>query len=825
MPRTLARGWTLRPRAWQSATMRPLASLVALLLGALLVPVADHPPRAAAPAAADSGVVAIAGLAAPVELITDRWGIPHLRARTLPDLYRAWGYVTARDRLWQLESLRRSARGRMWEWAGNATLEADGGAQLFRLAERAETIWARERLDPATAMPLEAYAAGINAYLARCRAGAAAWPPEFTRLGHTPADWRPVDSVLLLLGMGITLDLDLPELREARDLARHGAAWLAARRRFEGRWIYDTVPDAGGRHTSGGGPGHAPAPVRDSPAPLPSALAERAARALAPYAHPDGDDAWRASNAFAVGARRSASGAPLLANDPHLSLTTPGAFHLVHVSVPGVVDAAGACLPGLPAIVSGRNRDCAWGITALSADVVDVYADTLSADGRRVRWHGGWAPVVERPFQLRYRVLGIGIPPPGQVRRWTPHGPVVVFDRARRLALSVRWTAFEDDRITLRRMLGVERSRDAAELAERFATLVTPTLNLVAADRAGHVRYQACGLLPHRPFPPAPGPLPGDGRHEWAGFVATADMPAWDVPADGVVVNSNNRPAGPAYPEPLPRYDWVHDRALRIAQRLGGDPSITLADLRSVQNDAYSGMAARLVPRLAACADSVRGRLSARAQAALDTLGSWDFVARRPQVAPTLYRAWFAALGRRWGLEGLPGRLIATLDGEAAPDPSMVRVVERPALGAAAALDSALADLEHLLGPDLAGWRWERAHRARFPRDLARWFPDEAAWRGASVAVDGDNASPGVAPSRLPRSIEVDHGPVFRHLVDLAVADSSLAMLPPAVAAGAAQGARALAGPWANHAYVPLFLDGPRVDAVARTRLRLVPGR
>ncbi len=778
------------------------------------------------PAVGEAGNLTLAGLAAPAEIVTDRWGIPHLRAQNLPDLYLVWGFVSARDRLWQLERARRAARGRLWEWAGNTTLEADGGAQLFRLRERAAAIWERERHQPATREPLERFAAGVNAYLALCRRGAAPWPPEFTRLGHTPEDWRPEDSFLLLLGMGITLDLDLPELREARELEQRDAARIAERRRFEGRWIYDTIPDSAARRVEAGVRAAPRSPVRAGRVALPPGMLEGADRALLALARPPDDDgALRASNVFAVGPRRSASGAPLLANDPHLSLATPGPFHVVHVCVPGVVDAAGACIPGLPAIVSGRNRECAWGVTALSADVVDVYADTLSADGRRVRGKDGWAPVVERPFDLRYRFLGMPIPPFGQLRRYTSHGPVVAFDRRHRLALSLRWTAFEDDRITLTRMLGVERSRDAAEVAARFATLVTPTLNLVAADRGGHVLYRACGLLPRRAADPGPGPLPGDGRHEWLGFLDTADMPAWEVPAEGVVVNANNRPERPVFPVALPRFDWAHDRALRISRRLAGDPSITLADLRSVQNDVYSTMASRFVPRLVACADSARGRLSPRARAALDTLRAWDFQARRPRVAPTLWRAWYAALARRWGLEGLPGRMLATLDGEASETPALTAVTESPARAAAASLDTALVDLERLLGPDLATWTWSRAHRARFPRDLERWFPDEPRWRTASVPVDGDNSSPCVAPSRLPRSIAVVHGPVFRHLVDLAVADSSLAVVPPANAAPGARGAADLASAWANHGYVPLFLDGPRVARVARGRLALIPAR
>jgi penicillin amidase len=742
------------------------------------------------------GPVVIPGLQAPVRIVTDRFGIPHVRAKSLADLYAAWGYVTARDRLWQLEYTRRTARGQLWRWFGNTTLRGDGGAQLFRFRERAAAIWARDRADRPTAMALERYAAGVNAFIARCRAADEAWPPEFVALGQRPEDWKPEDSVLLFLGLGVTLDLDLPELDEGDDIASHGLAWARNRRRFEDQWIYDTIPDSAARRIYGkerapgprrrGGarpgakegnsaghederrgarrtPGSGAGAVRADdalPTLAPALLAEAEATltALCPESSRDGDN--RASNVFAVGAKRSASGAPLFANDPHLTLSLPGPFHVIHVSIADSVDAIGASVPGLPTIVSGRNRRCAWGVTALSADMLDVYADTLSADGREAKVAGRWSRVTEAPYDLSFRVVGIPLPAIGQVRRYTPHGPVVAFDRKRRVALAVRWSAMEDERITLRRMLGLERSRSAAEIAARFRTLVTPGINAVAADRAGDVIYQAAGLVPRRRGVPPPGPLPGDGAHEWLGFIPPDSMPAWHVPPRGFVVNCNNRPVGPACPDPWPRYDWAHDRAARIAQRLAGDRAITLDDMRSVQNDVYARAGERLVPLLLRCADSLRGRQTPRMHAALDTLRRWDFVARRGRVAPTLFRAWYGALARRSRVEGLQGLIAASLAGRA-PDALRApgsEAPERPAVAAIAALDTALTVLERTLGPDLAAWKWGLAHRARF-RHLPLGITKPTALAVAPVvAEDGDGSSPAVAPSRLPWSVDVTHG-------------------------------------------------------------------
>ena len=812
---------------------RALATLLVLAACALAQPLASAP---------DATRVRAPELSAPASVITDRWGIPHIRAASLDDLYYTWGWVSARDRLWQMVWTRTAGDGQTHRWLGNDALRADAGAQLFRLRERAHALWERDRSDPAVRSALEHYAAGVNAWIESCRRRERAWPPELKRLKLVPEDWLPEDSYVVLLGFGITLDLDLPELSEARAVADSGAAWAAKRRRFEDAWIYDSIPDSAAARLWGARA--APRPARSaaaavqSPEPTPSArlpeqLLAAGERVLTwfPRHEPEGGD--RASDEFVVGAKRTASGKPVLANDPHLGLATPGPIHVVQLSVPGVVDAAGGCAPGLPVIVTGRNRRAAWGVTALSADVVDVYADTLSADGSRVRTHtadggAGWAEVQTLPFDLSYRVLGIPFPLPSfaLARHYTPHGPVLVWDPKHHLALSARWSALADDSISVRRMLGLERSASAAEVCGRFATVVTPCLDVVAADVDGDARFRSVGLLPVRAREPGPGPVPSDGLHEWTGYVPADSMPQWRVPAKGFVVNGNNRPVGPHYPYALPRFDWPHDRARRMADRLAGDASITVEDAASVQNDVVSLAAGRNVPLLLRCADSLRATLSARARAACDTLRAWDLRATRSRVAPTLYRAWFGAYQRRSQVEGLPGLALAAL-GSRAPGtlhaPGEPGRGEAPAVAAAAALEMALDSLASKLGPDLSTWRYGRAHQARFRHALSTLDP-RARWEPPLTPEDGDNASPCVGPSRLPFSIEVTHGPVFRHVVDLARTDVSYAVVPPwNSAAFGPNGDRDLRRRWADHDYVPLLLDPARIDAAAIDRVTLAP--
>jgi penicillin amidase len=792
--------------------------------------------RAARGANVPDTLVHAPGLSAPVRIVTDADGIPHVRAETLDDLYFAWGYVTARERLWQIAHNRAAARGERWRWMGNDVLRADGAAQLMQFADYAGRLWAREKSDPRVGPPLERYTDGINAWIERCERGEAAWPVEFRTLGATPERWRPEDSALLLWSLGVLLDLDLSELGERDEIAKLGTAGVAERRRYESDVTYTTIPDSAARRMWGDPaarearavaatrPGHAERRMLAGRA-APDA---RLAAALEPLRAAFGrrEEGAHASNVFAVGSGRSASGAPLLANDMHLGLSVPAAVMAIHLTVPGIVDAAGAFPPGLPAIVSGRNRDCAWGITALSADMLDVYADSISADGRTVKGpDGAWTPVQIEPFAMRYRVLGVPLPPFGQSRRYGPHGPILIWDRKARIAWGLRWSALTDS-LSLAELIGLERSGSAAELDARWRTLVTPGINVVMADRTGDVRYRATGAVPLRTHDPGRGPAAGDGMDEWLGTVTPEAMPAWRAPAAGYVVNSNNLPIGDAYPVPLPRFDWSMDRAIRIDQKLSSLIRADRGAMLAIQNDTYSLRAERFLPLMLAAADSVADRHSPGMRAALDTLRAWDLESRRDRMAPAVFWAWYGTLERRAGLGGLPGRLHASLRGDAPASLAHPEsgAPERAAHAATAALESALVALETRLGPDRAAWHYGNVHLAAFDHPLDD-RPGIAALMPDSVAIDGDGGTVSVGRSFLPRHVRVSHAPVFRHVVDLADPDRSWLIVAPGNS-GDLEGphGRDLTQRWADHDPVELRMRWDEIERAEGARsTRLVP--
>jgi penicillin amidase len=432
--------------------------------------------------------------------------------------------------------------------------------------------------------------------------------------------------------------------------------------------------------------------------------------------------------------------------------------------------------------------------------------------------------VVNRPFDLTYRLLGIPLPAFGQVRRYTPHGPVIVWDPKHRLALAARWSAFEDDRVTMRRLVGLERSRTAAELAERHRSLVTPTINLVAADIEGATLYQAVGLVPRRGFAPGPGVLPGDGRHEWTGFIPPDSMPAWRPGPGGFAVNGNNRPAHARSADAWPRYDWPHDRAARMHQRLAGDRSVTLADLVSVQNDVHSRAGARQVPALLAAIAPREATLPARTRVVLDSLRGWDFVARRDRVGPTIARAWWNAWVRRGKFEGVPGLALASLTGEAGDTlRSPAGAVESVAEGAAGALTTAIDTLAAKLGPDPARWTWGRAHLAHFHSALTA-HGRGSTFEPALVPADGDGSTVSVGGSSAPWAFTFTHGPAFRHVVDLADSLTSWVVIPPWNSAASGAHSADLRARWADHGYVPLRMDWTRIERDSSTTVAFPAG-
>ncbi|MEI6160496.1 MAG: penicillin acylase family protein, partial [Roseococcus sp.] len=500
----------------------------------------------------DTTELRIAGLSAPVRITLDEAGVPRIQATNERDAAIAMGYLHARDRLFQMEMMRRGAEGRLSEVAGSASLRLDRFSRTLGLKQRAEADYAA--LDAETRELLEAYALGVNARIAERGRFVA---PEFLVLG-TPEAWQPQHSLLWAKVMGLWLSGNWrTELERAR---------LATVLPAERLWDLWPVDRTTGRPDVASLPGVerilAAVPVFGEDAPLPAS----------------------ASNAWAVAGWRSASGAPLLASDPHLGYGAPVLWYLARVELADGRMLAGATAPGTPLMIIGRNADLAWGFTTTHSDTQDVFIESEEAVRR-----------------TRTEIIAVrGAEPVTLVVRETANGPVIsdIDETPRRdgRLLSVRMANLEPNDSSARGFLVLNRARNIADARAAAALIASPPQNLMVADRAGGIAMYLTGRTPIRAE--GDGSLPTPGDKPWRGFVPFDEMPHVENPGSGMLVNANNRVSPEGHAVHLSREWYANWRFRRIHERLAAQEVNGPAEFAAIQMDAVSLLARESLPFL-----------------------------------------------------------------------------------------------------------------------------------------------------------------------------------------------------------------------------------
>ena len=669
----------------------------------------------------------------PVEVVVDERGVPHVYAATDVDAYRALGFMVARDRLFQLELQTRAGAGTLTELVGPAALESDRTARRLgfgRMVEqRIATIDTASRGYRAVA----AYAQGVNAWIDRMRP--ADLPLEYRLLGARPARWAPANSYYLMARMALTLAENDASLLKARAAAQVG--WPAAEALFpinspiqepiqpnavdSTRVAFVPIPP----------PGQADSTVA-------SVLTARGAfdLALRRLARWRADEAL-GSNNWAVGPRRSRSGHPLLAGDPHLELTLPSVWYQAHLVVPDRFDVAGVTLPGAPWVVIGFNRNLAWSLTNTGSDVNDFYEEVVDDSLRptRYRLDGDWKPLAERIEVYRDpagRTLTV------DTVRFTHRGPL---RRADSMWVSMAWTIYGADSSGVE-FLGMGAARTAAEFLEASASYVAPAQNMLVADRRGTIAIRSTGRYPVRPYS-GRGDLIRDGTSsaaDWTGALPVEFYPFALNPARGFLSSANQQPVDP---EVNPRFlgaNWYSPwRAIRINQLLRADSAVTVDAMRRFQTDPGSARADAFLPTLLGQGlDSARlAATPARAREARGLLAEWDRTYTVANTRSVLFEAVMVELGRRTWDELRADRAADGADEWASPRPAEAILAgllrdstnvwwdDRSTAGAetrdeivaaalAAGLDSTIA--RH--GPPGQGWRWGDVHHANINHPL-----------------------------------------------------------------------------------------------------------
>ena len=630
--------------------------LVSRLLLAFSFLVSAQPVARAQTSAAQGApaVVRLQGLKKGVTVRRDERGIPYIEAADEEDLYFAQGYVTASDRLWQMDLMRRTARGELSEIFGKVTLEEDKRHRTYGFAQVADASAAQA--DPHARAVVDAYARGVNAYIASL--DDKSLPVEFQMLGYRPRPWTPADSSAVGKNFAEALSTTWQV-----DVARSAFQDLPADKRaalFPEMSPLDlpVVGTDGPRSnkqqpskTRSSLPPHAaPAEVLAELALIERTLARSRARLGL-----DAEDR-AVSNNWVVSGKRTASGKPLLANDPHLPASAPSIWYMVHLSAPGL-RVAGVSAPGGPGVVIGHNERIAWGMTNLGPDVQDVYREKFdAANPRRYMTPAGW-----RDAEVRHEEIKVRKSPAGTETEVVPfdvtvtrHGPVILQKGGEAYAL--RWTALSPAASEFNAFYLLNRARDWRQFQDALKSYSGPTQNFVYADVDGHIGYYGAGQIPVRQS--GDGSLPYDGSKdegEWKGFIPFAELPHVFDPPSGVIVTANNRMVGTSYPHFLTHFWGTPARARRIYELLTARQKLTADDFRAVQSDAYtiSGAAfAREVARVAREAG-----LDAKDEKWRETVGlfeSWDGQllpdARAPRLAFEM-----AGLFRQKILEGAVG--------------------------------------------------------------------------------------------------------------------------------------------------------------------------
>ncbi|MFH8486774.1 penicillin acylase family protein [Streptomyces longisporoflavus] len=772
----------------------------------------------------DSEIFEVPGLREPVEIRIDQWGVPHLYAASQDDLFLAQGFNAARDRLFQLDLWRRRGLGLLAEVLGEGYAEHDRAARLFLYRGDMAEEWRAYGDD--TERVTTAFVDGINAYVRLCRTNSRHLPPEFALLEYEPSYWQPSD-VARIRSHGLQYNLH-EEVARALTLRDHGPGTEDLRRRREPAPHRLRVPE--GLDLS----------VIPSDVLRVYELATTPpwAAGTAPRQGLDGSNNW------VIAPSRTATGRPLLANDPHRGIALPALRYLAHLSAPGI-DVIGAGEPALPGISIGHNGQVAFGLTIFPIDQEDLYVYRTNPANPHEYWYENrWEPMTRVTESVPVRG-GEAI----AAELWfTRHGPVIRELPDRNAAFAVRAAWLGPGMAPYLGSMDYMRATSPDEFVTAMRRWGAPGENQVYASPDGTIGWRPAGRVPVRPNWDGTLPVPGDGRYEWAGFLDVEELPSVRDPAQGWFATANQLNLPSAYPnaEKTVTYDWYaptrHDR---ITEELGKHAAWTVEDCVRLQTDYVSLPGRRLQTLLAGLRDEppaagtpALGAATAGDLLTLALLRDWDTRLTAESAGAAVFEVWY----RRHLRPALRARALDGIVGEGAREAALARVL--PVEDAAAdarvdlelldgdpdpalllgTLDAAVRELAGLLGADPAGWSWGALHQAH-PHHPILALLDGAAPEWASVGpVPRGGSGDTVGAAAYGPGFRQTTGATFRIVVDVGSWDDSVAMNSPGQSGvpGSAHYDDLFAS-WAADASFPLLYSRAAVERHTRRTITLRP--
>ncbi len=735
-----------------------------------------------------TGKVSLQGLSAPAQVYRDALGIPHAQTANETDAFYVQGFVTAQDRLWQMEYDRRRGSGRWAETVGPSGLDQDIMMRRFRLVDSAKADYAA--VNAHTRILMDAYAAGVNAWIATATAEGTL-PVEYSITGLAPEPWEPWDGLVVFKVRHILMGV------------------------FESKvWRAQLVNELGPEKAAQLAPGYQPGQLQILPpggryeSELDTYLFELMLGAEAVNLLNETDSG---SNSWALGGGRTATGKPLLAGDSHRALDTPNVYYQSHISCPEW-DVIGLAIPGVPGFPHfGHNDRVAWCITHTSADYQDLYIEKF--DVRNPGYHlqanirdqgasrrNASAATHWRQANGREEVIKVRGEADHHMTTWaTDHGPVISGGPPGEYGIALKYTATDGPKSWPNLIPAMLRARDSNELADSMHGWVDPCNNFLFADVDGNFGYLCRGEIPIRSVQNARLPVPGwTGEHEWKGNIPFEDLPRSINPPEGYIVTANNKPVDDDYPYYISSEFTPGFRAERVREGLLSLDKPTVADMAKVHDERISIPAQAFVNYLQAHQTEMNAKDDLTTKV-LEALLSWNCSMDADGVAPTIYSAFRDALLLRIYRHNLGERLTEeawhpanrgtgafmarvrtqliymfpeddrTLLPEGETWPSMM----------SAALGDAISTLQATLGDDLSQWRWDRLHQARPQHTLSAAFPELAEQLDpSSIPMSGDGDTP-LAGAYSPADLATVGGlSVARYAYDLADWDNSLWAIP-----------------------------------------------
>jgi len=758
-----------------------------------------------------NGELTISGLKDNVEIIRDSYGMPHIYAQTDQDAYFALGYCMAQDRLFQMDMVRRAARGRLAEIFGKDLIAVD---RFFRTITAGKSIE-----DIASAYPQEtlfamkAYAEGVNYFIENHKGPL---PIEFTILGYEPEPWQFSDGTAVHYYMAWDLNTAFAvEMLYAAVIDKVGETMAQ-----------DIFPDYAKGY---------PTIVPQGIASLDFLASLNLARKVL------GTEGGGASNSWVISGKTAANGAPILANDPHLGHGAPGIWYEAHLITPSM-NVSGSILPGIPFVIIGANEYVAWGWTNVMADDADFYIEKINpANSNQYEFMGRWEDMIVREEVINVK----GAEEVKFKVKLTRHGPII--DDVNNLqgpkgtALSMRWTAYDTLQANPFFYLNTARSIDDIEkAAEHFKC---PGQNWVYADSKGNIGFWAAVGIPIRDGFSGAVPIPGwDGKHEWQGYVPTAEQPHMRNPSQGWIATANNKHFNDDYPYPISHYYAMPDRFARIQEMLTAKKKFDVKDFEGMQADFFMVLGKEWIPMMLTSLSE--DNLSEKEKKALSILKEWDFVASADGTAATVFHATLNEMVKNTFKKRLGDALYGPYIGNSFvafnamrnlmargqspwldnPDTPEVETIDTII---SKSFKAAVAVLNQALGPNIDDWSWGKLHTLTFYHP----FGKSSALMGyflniGPFPVGGSMATVNPQPYRLSEPWDVHHGASLRYIIDFSNMKHSRRVIPAGISGN-------FMSPhyddqtelWRTGTYRPFVLDRKSVEEDARFTLIICRGQ